>query len=305
LATFVIGAEIADSTNLVISEIMYDPEGPTQGEIAAGYDDDSFFEYIELLNISNAQIDLTAVLFTDGLDFDFTGSAVTVLGPGERVLVVRNQASFLSRYGAGLANLIAGEFANDTGLSGNGEQLELSGQFGVISDFTYNNKFPWPESSDGAGPSLVLVAPESDPDEGLAGNWRPSVSASGSAGAGDAIAFVGDPNADLDGDGVTAFAEYALGTSDSDAGEGKDVLRASVGNDGRFKLTFPRNLAADDAIITIEVSSNLDDWAAAGEMLDLDEEAHDSNGIVTYIYETPDQAALSDRLFTRLRVLAR
>jgi len=305
LATFVIGAEIADSTNLVISEIMYDPKGPTQGEIAAGYDDDSFFEYIELLNISNSQIDLTAVLFTDGLDFDFTGSAVTVLGPGERVLVVRNQAAFLSRYGAGLANLIAGEFANDTGLSGNGEQLELSGQFGVISDLTYNNKFPWPESSDGAGPSLVLVAPGSDPDEGLAGNWRPSVSASGSAGAGDAIAFVGDPNADLDGDGVTAFAEYALGTSDSDAGEGKDVLRASVGNDGRFKLTFPRNLAADDAIIAIEVSSNLDDWAAAGEMLDLDEETHDGNGIVTYIYETPDQAALSDRLFTRLRVLAR
>ena len=53
-------------------------------------------------------LDLTDLRFTKGVDFDFAGSAVTSLAPGEFVLVVRNLAAFEARYGTGLP--VAGEF---------------------------------------------------------------------------------------------------------------------------------------------------------------------------------------------------
>ena len=44
------------------------------------------FEWIELKNVGPGPLDLTPVRFTKGIDFDFAGSAVTTLEPGERVL---------------------------------------------------------------------------------------------------------------------------------------------------------------------------------------------------------------------------
>ena len=82
----------------------------------------------------------------------------------------------------------------------------------------------------------------------------------GSAGAGDAAPFTGDPNADDDGDGLNAFAEHAFGTSDSSGSAGAAVLRASIGTDGRLTISYPKNLAAEDALITIELSGDLSSW---------------------------------------------
>jgi hypothetical protein len=44
----------------------------------------------------------------------------------------------------------------------------------VIRSFTYDDEFPWPDSPDGLGDSLVLVAPATNPDHSLAANWRAS-----------------------------------------------------------------------------------------------------------------------------------
>ena len=43
----------ASSDNVVISEINYNPTGPTPEEIAAGFDNDDDFEFIELWNTSS------------------------------------------------------------------------------------------------------------------------------------------------------------------------------------------------------------------------------------------------------------
>ena len=68
---------------LVISEIMYNPEVPDA-------------EYIELTNISDSvTLDLAGAAFTEGIVFEFP--AGFSLAPGERTLVVYNQASPDSR----------------------------------------------------------------------------------------------------------------------------------------------------------------------------------------------------------------
>lgn len=300
-ATFVIGGMVADSDNLIVSEIMYDPSGPTESEIAAGFDDDGFFEFIEILNTSDSTIDLTEVTFTVGIDFSFAGSAITELAPGARALVVKDQAAFIARYGAALTDLIAGEFANDTGLSGSGERIVMEGMEGVISDITYNNKYPWPKSPDGDGPSLVYLF--GGTDQGLASNWRPSVDSSGNPGAGDATTFVGDALADNDNDGFSAFAEYALGTDDS--APDNEILVGSIDSKGRYTLTFPRNLAADDAEIILQVSTNLNVWTLATDTLEDGKETHNGDGTVTYTFRTPDAATETLRLFGRLLIMQR
>ncbi len=284
---------------------MYIPVGQDAAEIAAGFTDGDQFEYIELLNISASPLDLNDVTFTSGVEFNFAGANVTELAPGGRALIVRNRDAFLARYGAGLEAQISGEFAGDTALANNGERLAMSGAAGVIRDFSYNDRYPWPESPDGDGPSLVLIAPDSNPDHSLGSNWRASAGAMGSAGAGDAVPFTGDPTADVDGDGLSAFAEHAFGTSDSNASAGASVLQASFGADGRLKISYPENLAAEDALIMIELSGDLSSWTPAGEMLDLESEVHNGDGTATFTFESDEPLTPGERIFVRLKVTSR
>ena len=304
-AIFVVGSELAGPSNLVISEIMYQPADPTASEISAGYLDNNVFEYLEILNIAANPVDLKGVSFTIGLSFSFDDSAIKTIPAGGRVLIVRNIAAFTERYGAGLSGIIAGEFQNDTGLSGAGERLVLSGSGGIIRDITYDDKFPWPEAPDGSGPSIVLVSPESNPDGNLGSNWRSSVGNLGSAGVGDGLAFTGDGTADLDGDGFNAFAEYAFGTSDSVPNGGGEILVPSISASGRFTVTFPKNLAADDAVIVIELSDDLNSWLPAGDLLEFVSEVHGNDGRSTFTFESPNLATNAPRSFVRLRVLPR
>ena len=300
-ATFVIGGALADASNLVISEIMYDPAPPTTAEELAGFTADRFFEYLEIFNPTNGTVDLSQASFTDGIDFSFAGSAITTLPPGGRALIVRSIPGFTERYGNQFADLIAGEFANGTGLSGSGERLILSGANGVIADITYDNNPPWPTSPDGDGPSLVYLSNADAP--GQSTNWRPSVEALGNPGTGDAILFSGNANDDLDGDGLNAFAEYAYGTSDSTPDP--LPLTGQVDPNGTYSFTFPRNLAADDALISLQVSSDLSSWQLADLLLGPPEETHNGDGTLTYTYRTGTPATELPHLFARLLVLQR
>jgi hypothetical protein len=73
------GAASAAQQFLRITELMYHPSPH-----AANTNADEF-EYIELKNISTSvTLNLVGVRFTNGVSFDFTGSAVTSLVPGAR-----------------------------------------------------------------------------------------------------------------------------------------------------------------------------------------------------------------------------
>jgi hypothetical protein len=247
-ATFITGMP-PDMENFAVSEIMYHPDPVGTAE------------FIEFMNTSATEtLDLTGVAFTDGVEFAFpTAFALAPLG---KALVVRDLAAFVAVHGVGLN--IAGVFANGSALSNGGERIALAGADGSeFLAFTYDDQLPWPQGPDGAGPSLVLIAPETNPEPGMPTNWRPSTLTGGNPGGSDAVAFGGnDPDADIDADGLSAFLEHALGTSDLSTDAGLPAV--SFAADGSLILSFPRSLAADDVILEIQSSADLLTWTGSG-----------------------------------------
>lgn len=240
--------------SLVISEIMYHPADPTSAEIAVGFDNDDYFEFIEIRNTGTQALDLSNVRFTKGIDFDFSG----ILGAGETLIVVNNIAAFSMRYG-GLP--VAGAWTGK--LDNGGEQIKLSfGAGEAISDFLYDDIAPWPTSPDGSGASLtrILTSPANDPNSPA--SWRPSVAVGGSPGATDVVLFTGDPGADTDGDGIPALLEHAFGTLDT-APDSIARLFSFARPAGVLTISLQHNLAADDIVWMIERSENLTSWTPA------------------------------------------
>ena len=54
--------------SIVVSEVMYHPAAPSAAEIAAGFESDEDFEYIEIHNIGSGDIWLDGMRFTKGVD---------------------------------------------------------------------------------------------------------------------------------------------------------------------------------------------------------------------------------------------
>lgn len=227
-STFIIGVP-ADAGNLVVSEIMYHPPAP---ELTA--------EFIELLNISTTEsIELTQVRFTDGIDYQFPVG--TILAAGERIVVSGS------------------EFLNSTRLSNGGEQIILVAADGApIRTFRYDDRSPWPEMADGNGFSLVLIDPASNPDHTTPENWRRSAAVGGAPGESDVVTLAGDPNADEDGDGMSALLEHLFGSSDSVGG--RCPLTIDLLADHSLSIEFPRNAGAEDVLVSFETSLDLITW---------------------------------------------
>jgi len=161
---------------LRITEIMYNP---LPAPLLTG--DAQQFEYLELQNTSSdTTLNLNGVSFTRGIAFNFTGSSVTTLLPGQTVLVVRNTALFTARYGSGFN--IAGQF--DGALDNAGETLRLEDASGEkILEFAYNDS--WYPLTDGLGFSLVIVDAQADwKTWDNKTSWRASGAFNGSPGLG-------------------------------------------------------------------------------------------------------------------------
>ncbi len=290
-ATFLIDAVPADASNLVISEFNYRPAGPSADEDPAGIFDRGDFEFVELLNIGAAPVDLTGVRFSDGIDLRFEDD--TVIAPGAYATVVKTPAAFAARYpGAAIAATFGGSLSND------GERVVLSAADGAaIRDFTYNDQFPWPTSADGDGYSLVLVCPESNPDHADPANWRPSASLGGTPGAGGGQRYAdwasangigGGPDDDDDRNGRSNLLDYAISGPASVSLLGGDLT-----------VTLDQNLRAEEAVLTGQISPDLLTWT------DLDFVAAQNNGdgTRTLTFAAPGPGGAGGRQFFRLRAV--
>ncbi len=305
---------------LVVSEVMYHPADPSAAELAAGFDDDDFFEFIELKNVGDTTLDLTDLRFTKGVDFDFLGAAVTALAPGEFALVVNNAEAFELRYGAGLP--VAGEWEATDKLDNGGEQLKLSfGAGDPVRDFVYDDRAPWPIAPDGAGPSLSLADPDSVPDHALASSWVASSSTGGSPGADDAgqtyaqwrdaVFGPGEPPGsgeleDPDLDGLTNLAEFALAGDPLNAAS-RPRPRASVqviGGESLLVLEYPRRSGLAGVVCEVELSLDLQVWFGPGDGDFVVEAQVQDNGDGTETVTTYSTAPLAaqPRQFLRVRV---
>ncbi len=278
---------------LVVSELMYHPSG---GGLA---------EFIELLNISSSvTLNLKEVRFTQGVEFNFTGSTITSLPPGARVLIVRDLGAFQAVHGPGRP--VAGVFANGSALSNGGESIKLEdADNGTVREFTYNDEPPWPSGPDGAGYSLVLIAPQTNPDQALATNWRSSARPGGSPGGTDVVPFPVDPLADANGNGEPDLIDYALG-NDLELPRivpAVTLQRDLLGGPSTSLLIYPLSLGAERAKIEVLFSTDLAGWLDAAPHLEAVSltQLGDGRALMTWRIRPPlrDQ----QRVFLRLRAV--
>ena len=182
-AEFLIPATRASSENLRVTEIHYNPAAASVDEIAAGFDDNDDFEFVEIANITDQPIDLAGVTFVStgegGVDFDFRFAAADRLGPGEVMLIVEDQHAFEFRYGSDLP--IVGEWSGR--LSNGGETITILGNNQLIQQLTYDDD--WHTTTDGSGPSLEIVD-RFDQDSEIwsdSSGWVPSTETGGTPGS--------------------------------------------------------------------------------------------------------------------------
>jgi hypothetical protein len=168
-------AELIAERPLRITEIMYHPAPPSAG----GPYTDEDFEFIEIQNVGALSQDLAGVRLEGGVSFDFSGGAVSRLEPGALAVVVRNLSAFASRYaaeGIAVTGEYGGKLPNDAG------RLVLRGPHDeTLVEVAYDDG--WQPSTDGRGPSLVVVEPRAPASSWPEpGSWRASRHALGSPG---------------------------------------------------------------------------------------------------------------------------
>jgi hypothetical protein len=299
----------ADRSNLVISEIHYRPADPTRPEEIAISSDRDDFEFIELLNASASSIDLTGVYFDQGITFFFPEN--TILEAGGRLVLVKNLPAFTSRYGSLPDGLIVGEYGGR--LSNDGETLLVRGPGAVeIINLTYNDQLPWPVQANGDGYSMIFTG--DDITEGT--SWSAHASIGGAPGFPDTALTSGyddwktvngitDDNSDTDGDGLTAFAEYATGNDPNVADASPVTTRGivNVGPDGFLSITFQQGLGVNDVLFEIQESSDLQTWRTVSNTLLVGEEEDPATQTKKVTVRLNEPVTPESRNFLRLHML--
>jgi hypothetical protein len=159
---------------LRITEIMYNP-APYSGSAFDTQD----YEYVELFNIGTVPLLLNGVKFTKGIQYQFPDGIQ--LGAGQFLLLVKNEAAFLSRWTVPQNCLILGGYTGN--LSNSGEVLKLDDQTNsTVLEFEYDDD--WYPLTDGQGFSLVYNgALDAAPDNwDKKSSWRAGTFSGGSPG---------------------------------------------------------------------------------------------------------------------------
>ena len=126
-------------------------------------------------------------------------------------------------------------------LSNSGELVKLSfGAGTLIREVEYGDEFPWPDTADGSGPSLVMV----DGFGELGGDWRPSVGSNGAPGVDDGLPYTGD---------LTSYA--LLGDL--------EIEIVDIEGENYVELSVVRRVNADEAGISVESAIGLENWSPA------------------------------------------
>ena len=306
---------------LVISEIMYNPQGASESEEALGFTN-SDFEFIELKNIGENTLSLANVRFTKGIDFDFVDSSVDSLSPGQFLVLARNAEAFKMRYGVN--QLVVGEYTPNN-LSNGGENVKLSYGAGVaIQEFEYLDQKPWPVGADGQGYSLVLKDTEKISDHKIPENWMQSSTIGGSPGK-DEIQYsydiwklasfnsdqiqdslISGELADPDQDGFSNLLEYSFGGRPLTKDFNISPIAKIIGRGGELYLafTYRQRIGVSDYEYVIETSNDLRSWQEVNNV-ELDDFSNNQDETATVSYRILKLNSIGDHNFVRLKVIGK
>ena len=310
---FTVDTVPASNENLSVMEILYNPEGPSPEEKEAGHDDGDLFEFIRLKNISDTSIDLNGVRFTDGIYFDFTDSEVRSLAAQSSVLIVSDRSAFEMRNNG--QGTIAGQYEGK--LNNGGERTRLISWSGEpIHDFYYRKESPWPVLDDLDGHSIQIINPLNDHNDGA--NWKASTQLGGnhigsmSYDDWTSVHFnaeeisdhnISGPSADPDKDGLTNFAEYALGTAPTNSINTipmPNMFFAQQGEEKYLYIEFVRTQGERNVRFQVQSSNNLKDWD--NKAVQIGSESLDLNGNIITRYRFPDPIGKENRKTGFLRL---
>ena len=160
---------------IVINEVMYHHRPNYADEDLGSEYEEVEDEWVELINRSDASVDMSGWRLRGGLSY--TIEEGTVLAPGGYLVVAKDKQALEAKY----PNIeIIGNF--DGTLSNSGEVIELQNPLGNPADsFRYYDDAPWPADADGGGSSMELKHPNmnnSTPeawaasDESLQSEWH-------------------------------------------------------------------------------------------------------------------------------------
>ena len=173
---------------IVINEISYNP--PEVGT-------DSL-EYIELYNAGDIAVDITGWHFLAGVEDTFPS---VVLAPDEYFVTAVSASAMMNVFHINVHQWSAGALNNG------GEKIVLADAFNnPVDSVLYDDADPWPVEADGSGPSLELIDPFLDNNDGA--NWQFSGGATGVIIEGNEVK--GTPGAENSGGGTAGPAVTVL-----------------------------------------------------------------------------------------------
>lgn len=147
------------TSGLIISEIMYNAPSANSNQL----------EFIEIYKNSSATIALGGLKVKDESNFTFEFEALNIAAGGI-VLLATDKTSADAFYGVSFIDMPQGI---SNALGNGGELLQiLNSEGSVISQVEYDDAAPWPTSPDGNGPSLELLNPNGNLNDGT--NWAPA-----------------------------------------------------------------------------------------------------------------------------------
>ena len=178
--------DVRNHDRMKITEIMYRP-----------YSIGSGLEYIELLNTSGRDIDVSEWVITGGVNFVFPRG--TTVPQGGMVVVVRDRDAFIERYPAVMNSAqVFGDYQG--ALDNGGDEIRLMdagpGYPATIDYVKFEDGGSWPEVRAGHSIEMIEVLADLDNDHGE--RWRASQRRNGSPGTeGGELMFIrGDTNGD-------------------------------------------------------------------------------------------------------------
>ena len=289
--TFIVGAQPASAANLVVAELCYDPA-------PSGLYSSKDLEFITLRNISPGNVDLTGVQLSAGVIHTLNGTTSQLtLPPGGEIVIAANTVAFQAVHGAPPPGVtVFGPF--EGALDNSGELFSIRTAGGsIIKEFAYSALPPWPS---GAGGSLVLQQPSSNPDHSIAYNWRFGSGVRGTPYTNDSVPFTGSWAADANGDGYADGIAYTLGTPPqitvATAGE---TVGAVTGN--FLRITFRRSLVNDAGVTVPELSMDLSQpWQSGTSAFERISIVNNGDGTCTETWRTLAPVT-SQQVFTRLK----